>query len=144
MPTTDVDTLDGVQITILGSMLVCLSADPWSAISQTLNRGDLLEITDEVVAASRDRFGDSWLALLDDPEGQQARYGKQMFVRGAIALTEPWETRGDAVWRRLRDEDRKAAFDLQDPAERQRALAAIERKFGKPEHDEQSLGWFLR
>lgn len=140
---TNVDELADVEITFYSTMLVLLNDDPWTSISQTMNRGEHLTITEEIIAASKDRFGNSWLELLDDEAAQERRWGKPMFTRGKVVL-DPWERRGDPVWAQHRDRARAAAHALVDPNEKAAAFRAIDKRFGKAPTDGQTLGWYLR
>src|SRR4051794_8630808 len=86
-------------MTILDSKLVVPT-------SRTVEFGDELTVTPTVVEMSKDRFGHSWLDLLDDEQAQQRKWGKVMFRRGPwpedLARIRP----GMHAW----DEAREAAY----------------------------------
>lgn len=46
--------------------------------------GQTITVTPSIHFFSKDRNGNSWLDLLDDPDGQVSRYGRVRFARG------PW------------------------------------------------------
>lgn len=142
MALTNVDELDGVLVTFLASMLVPTSTDIWTAASQSFSRGDRLVLTDEIIRASRDRFGNSFWSLLDDPEAQARVYGSPRFTRGEASV-EPWERRGDPTWTELRRQVRQAAHELADD-ERARAFRAIDKRFGPAVTDGQTLAYYRR
>lgn len=65
--------------------------DMTGASSQVATRGQTVTVTASLVEASRDRFGHSWLDLVDDPGQQVARWGKVYFSRGpAPEDMSPW------------------------------------------------------
>ena len=51
---------------------------------RVMNHGDELVVTQEIRDLNTDRNGVTWLSLLDDPEGQVRRWGRQIIARG------PW------------------------------------------------------
>lgn len=43
-------------------------------------RGESFTITEKMISASLDRFGNSWLDLIDNPEAQLARFGGKIYL----------------------------------------------------------------
>src|SRR5690606_35283732 len=103
------------------------------ASSVVLRRGDALTVTPEILEASRDQDGRSWLDLLDDEPGQIARWGRVQVRRGPatddLAVTE----RGTPEHREAREEARRAAWALGNSQERWQALRDVERIYGPAE-----------
>lgn len=57
--------------------------DLTGAFAHTSVRGETITITQDIIDASLDRFGDSWLELVDDLEAQAARWSNgPYFARG--------------------------------------------------------------
>jgi hypothetical protein len=95
-----------------------------------LARGSVLTVTSAIVEAGRDRNGNSWLDLVDDVDGQAARWGQKMFARGPWPDgAEPW-TPGAPDWFEAREQARRAAWAIVNPDERQAALRNVERRYG--------------
>lgn len=94
--------------------------------------GEVLEVTPERYTLSLDRLGRSYLDLLDDEEGQIARWGRVMFARGEwpehLPLYEPGSIEADEA----RETARQAAHAIADPELRKEALRQVKRKFGAP------------
>ena len=101
----------------------------WFA-GEVLERGRTVTVTDEMLAANRDRLGNSALDLVDDPEAQVRLWGEQMIARGPFPDDEPiWASR-DARWKAEREEARQAAWAKPTESARLQALAEVERTFG--------------
>jgi hypothetical protein len=96
-------------------------------------RGHSLVITPGLIEGTTDKSGRSWLELLDDPDGQVARWGHQFFARGeapeAMAL-HPWE-RGSAAEANERSRRVEEAHKLPTQSMREEALRQINAEFPK-------------
>jgi len=95
-----------------------------------LDRGQSITLTDEILAANRDRLGASLFDYVDDPEGQIERWGLVRVRRGPWPEDEPRWVYGSAEWEVAREDARKAAWGIEDPQERADALASVSRRFG--------------
>lgn len=106
-------------------------AHGFSGSTAILDRGATVTITQDILDAAVDRFGNpGWPATLHDPEAQTERWGEQMIAPGPWpADAEPW-IYGDRRWETDRDMARRAAWAIADERERATALAAVETRFG--------------
>jgi hypothetical protein len=96
-------------------------------------RGQTIEVTEALIEASKDRFGRSWLDLVDDPAGQVAVYGKEIIGRGPFpAGLVPTQPR-TLDHREARLEAARAARELPKGPERDDALAKVEKLYGPAE-----------
>lgn len=122
----------GDQIHFLRSGLTFRTSDEWAAtvISQ---RGMVATVTSDLIEASRDRYGRSWLALVDDPEAQIARWGSVTFARGAFPAGVPTWTPATPEEEAARDLSHDAAWSLPEGPERAAALREHARVFGRPQ-----------
>ena len=94
-------------------------------------RGDVIELTDEMIASTIDMNGNSWLDDISE-SAQTRRWGQPRFGIGPWPEDlHPWlpGTRDLADARELA---RKAAHQLLDPRERVAALREVERTYGSP------------
>lgn len=66
------------------SVVIHIVHDGFSAQGRIWYRGQELEFDSRTVQETRDRFGWSWLSLMDDEQAQYAYYGRLWFKRG------PW------------------------------------------------------
>lgn len=98
--------------------------------SRVMKWGEELQVTDEVRAAGLDRFGASWLDLLGNPEGQRARWGREVFAEGTwpagLSRLEP----GSLDHSEAREVARQSAWQIGDPRVRAGALAEVTKDFG--------------
>jgi hypothetical protein len=94
-------------------------------------RGKSFQITRAMIVGTADRAGSSWLELLDDPDGQVARWGHVFFARGvapeAMAL-HPW-ARGSAEEAQERARRIEEAYRLPSHVAVNAELAKINREF---------------
>jgi len=77
------DGLIGLTVHVLEPTQALRTTSDFAA-AVTLKRGDVIQLTEEDVEASKNRFGESSWAIVDDPELQELRFGKQVFGIG------PW------------------------------------------------------
>lgn len=99
--------------------------------STVLTRGQTVTLTADMIEASRDRNGDSWLDLLHDDLAQIARWGEVRIAPGpAPADMAPWLP-GSPEEDAAREQARRAAYALVDDAERRLALARVDERFGR-------------
>lgn len=93
-------------------------------------RGDELILTAATIDVAKDRFGASWLSLLDDPERQIARWGRVMFGPGPfpsdLLRTELGQDEHEKA-RRAAVRDAQAFVSASDRTE---ALRQVDRLFG--------------
>jgi hypothetical protein len=121
----------GVTVHFLGSMTLHLRPNA-TAFTRTVNYGDEVVLTDEVIEANRDCRGRvAILELLDDEQAQIQKYGKRLFAPG------PWRELnriqpGSAAWDDARDRERTAALALPSEDERRIALARVREVYGMP------------
>lgn len=93
-------------------------------------RGMSITITEAMLDASRDRYGETWLTAIADPTEQSRRWGWPRFAPGpAPEGMEPW-VHGDALWAEQREQARRDAHALPTAEARRDALAAVEARFG--------------
>lgn len=118
----------GETIHFLGPLTI--RRDASMAGGMVTNYGDELVITDEMIEASNDRNGDSWLDLANDEQAQVKRWGTVMFRTG------PWlegvlrHAIGTDGWRRALDATKAEARAIPDSNIRRRRLREIDQEFG--------------
>jgi hypothetical protein len=100
--------------------------------SRLVTWGDEMEVTSALITYSADRNGDSWLALLDDHDGQRAKWGEVRFARGhwpeSVPKLEPGSVEeADAI-----AEAYRLAWALTDEAKRKEVLGALRARYGGP------------
>ena len=93
-------------------------------------RGQVATVTEKLLEAGRDRNGDCWLDLLHYPEKQEARWGSVVIVPGLPDKDFDCFEKGSVEEDMAREAARTIAAAIPDPAECQRALAAVTRQFG--------------
>ncbi|MCT2084884.1 hypothetical protein M3D75_02005 [Microbacterium enclense] len=95
-------------------------------------RGETITVTEQMIADSADRNGDSWLSDVADDEAQIRRWGAVHLAPGeAPADVLWWNLEGDDASRdRARDEARWRAAALKDPVARQEALQEVRDTYG--------------
>ena len=125
--------LPGEQIHFLASGFMFASSTSFTAANEISRRGQTVTVTEALIDASKDRLGnDSWLALVDDNDGQQRRWGKVIFAGGPAPVgLSPW-TPGTPEETEAHDHARSAAYALPDGPERREALADVVAVFGRP------------
>jgi hypothetical protein len=123
----------GDQVHFLAPITFSTKANSFTGAGATLNRGDTITITADIIEAQRDRHGDlsrSWVALLHDEDAQVARFGQVVARPGSWPEDQERWTYGDRRWETERDNARRAAWAIADDADRAAALAAVEERFG--------------
>jgi hypothetical protein len=94
-----------------------------------LRRGHSLVLTEEDIAGTRDRLGDSWCDDLSDA-GQLARWGDIRFGFGPFPADLLPYVPGSRDHTEARERARKSAHRLADPQAKAEALAEVTRRFG--------------
>jgi hypothetical protein len=87
-------------------------------------------VTDRLIEANQDRYGDSWLDSVDDADEQTRRWGRQMFARGEAPADFDRFVPGTAEAEEERARQRTEAWAIPERSEREAALAEIEGRFG--------------
>lgn len=101
------------------------------ADGRVYHRGEELVITEQIIAASKDRLGNSWLDL--DASEQVQRYGKQVWGHGPVPDDVDFYNGGDRASRDIaRIRARDAAMAISDPVQREAAWKAVRDEFGTP------------
>jgi hypothetical protein len=117
----------GEQFHFLRSMAFSSDSTP-SGSGTVSRRGQVVTVTDKLLEAGRNRFGDCWLDLLHYPDQQIARWGSVVIAAGPVPDDFTWWTPGPEM-DMARENAVLSANALPDP-ERQRALADVRRTFG--------------
>ena len=114
--------------------------------SRSLQRGTTVVVTEELLEMSKDRAGNSWLDLVDDPAAQVQRYGSQKFARGECPPEVTWwnENPGDGAWNYARqlEEDRIGEISL--PEDRARAAEEVRKLYGRKNGTTTLSSWGTR
>lgn len=108
------------------------TASIWGGLPPLLlTRGDRIVVTEEMVAADRDRHGrPGWTSMVHDPDRQLRRWGKVFLAPGEPPEgIEPWEL-GSPEWAEARETARKAAWNEPNPQRRAVALDDVQRVYG--------------
>ncbi|MEV8173919.1 hypothetical protein [Microbacterium sp. NPDC079176] len=93
--------------------------------------GENIIVTQNMIAASYDNFGQSWMAIIDDDDAQVQRWGEVRFRIGpAPADARTWNTVGDVEWTRARDAAKAEAWAMPTAEARAAALAEVNARFG--------------
>ena len=96
--------------------------------SVTSHRGLSITLTQRIIDSNTDREGNSWLNLVDNPEGQRAKWGEVVFAAGpAPASMRPWLP-GSVEEELAGQRARAAAYDL-PLADQAAALREVSRTF---------------
>ncbi|GMA27052.1 hypothetical protein [Arenivirga flava] len=93
--------------------------------SEVFQRGNELTLTADIIAASRDRNGDSWIIRELDKGAQSSTIGTGPWPEDVL----PWRV-GSADWADAREKARIEAHKHPTEAEVAEALAAVRRRFG--------------
>lgn len=127
-PTTPADPAPGT-IHFRSSMAIRFSEHE----SRVVVRGETIELTPEMIDLGRDRHGVSHFHLLDDPQAQVRKWGKQVYARGECPADIAWwnspDSSGDRVY--ARDLAMQEANLIRDPVAKYEAHKAIREKFGR-------------
>jgi hypothetical protein len=127
----------GDQIHFYGSMTFSTSDDFSSG--HTSRRGETATLTDQLIEASKDRLGFSWLSLANDVPGQEARWGQRMFGIGPWPESASKWMPGTVESQRERERQRVAAHRIADDHERAVALRNIAAEFGPADSGQRSV-----
>lgn len=118
----------GDLIHFRSSMSVALGE---SSDGRVFHRGEELVLTADIIEASKDRLGNSWLDL--DASEQVKRYGKQVWGHGPVPDDVDFYNGGDTASRDIaRIRARDAAMAISDPVQRAAAWEAVRAEFGTP------------
>ena len=82
------DGLIGLVVHVLEPTQALRTTSEFAA-AVPLKRGDILQLTEEDIEASKNRLGECSWAIVDEPELQELRYGKQVFGVGPWPSDEP-------------------------------------------------------
>lgn len=98
-----------------------------------LHRGREIELNEQLIDASRDRLGNTFLDLVHYPEEQVRRWGQVKLAFGPRPIDfrdiEPGTTEAEIA----RENDREMVKTMTaDPRERQMMFKAIDEEFGRP------------
>lgn len=101
--------------------------------SRAFQRGTTIVVTEELLEMSRDRNGNSWLDLVDDPQAQAAKYGAVKFAPGPCPDDVNWFDGevGDGAWNLAREMELERVAAISDPVERAAAQKVVVEKFGR-------------
>lgn len=126
MTTTDHETIPAKP----GDLLHIL-AGGILVFGNAYRRGDVIELTAEMIASTIDLNGNSWLDDLSE-SAQIRRWGQPRVGLGVFPPEmHPWLP-GTRDWAEARELARRAAHRLEDPRERVAALREVERTYGSP------------
>lgn len=100
--------------------------------SRTSARGQTVTLTTDMIHASKDRNGATWLNLVDDEAEQVQRWGVRMFASGAFPEGLDTFQKGSPEEAMAREAARMAAFALPTTEARNMALRDVTAKFGIP------------
>ena len=96
----------------------------------TTQRAQTYEITPSLIEDSKDRFGSSWLDLIDNEAAQIDRWGSRYLAPGpAPAGMSTWEPGTPEHWE-AREQARREAWAITSTRERIAALKSVEDLFG--------------
>lgn len=102
-----------------------------STDGRVFHRGQELVLTADIINASKDRLGNSWLDL--DASEQVQRYGKQVWGHGPVPDDVDFYNGGDRASHDIaRIRARDAALAISDPVQREAAWKAVRDEFGSP------------
>jgi len=129
--TTNKTLTAGTVIHFRASMSVAVGGIADGADGRMYHRGDELVLTEQIIQASKDRLGNSWLDL--DASEQVQRYGKQVWGYGPVPDDVDFFNGGDRASRDIaRIRARDAAMAIDDPVQREAAWRAVRDEFGTP------------
>ncbi|QYF74136.1 hypothetical protein [Cryobacterium sp. PAMC25264] len=121
-PSKTFPVVPGDQIHFLESGLTFATSDN-AATGQVARRGMTITITDDLIRASLDRNGDSWLQRVGDPS--ETRFAKGPWPEN-LSLFIP----GTLEWELAREARRVAAHAIPDQRDRAAALRVLNEEFG--------------
>lgn len=97
---------------------------------EVVERGRTVTITADLIEATKNKHGVSWLDLVNDAEGQIEKWGEVRFAPGPWPDdTETW-VQGDPVWELNRAKAQSAAWAVADEGDRAKALRAVLSRYG--------------
>lgn len=109
-----------------------------AATGHVSRRGLVITVTTALIEASKDRNGDSWLALVGDPDAQVKRWGKIMMGTGPWPESEGLWLKGSPEAEIERERRRTIAHALPDEQDRTKALRALYVEFGHADTGQRS------
>lgn len=118
----------GDQIYFLSTTTILIS-DSAAAGGVLVGRGSVVTITDEILRLNVDRYGWSWLSLVDDIPVQIEKWGQQLFGRGPFPADQPRYVPGSPEETDERNRRREAAKFLPE-AEATAERARIREELG--------------
>jgi hypothetical protein len=125
---TKTNLVPGDQIHFVASGL-SFAINAQTSGARTSERGMTITVTEALIEAATDRLGHAWLDLVDDPAGQEARWGKEVFRRGPAPEGMVTWTYGSPEWSLARESARREAWAAPE-SQRAEALAEVQRKYG--------------
>lgn len=124
--TTTPTLAPGDRVHVLYPFVWVYSGDGLTARSDVLETGTVVTLTAEMIERNS-----HVLALLDDPDAQEAKFRRVVVGRGDWpAHLETW-TYGTPEWATAREAARQAAWKLDDESLRNKALRGVEKRFGQ-------------
>lgn len=121
----------GDQIHFLESGVSFNTSDNFSS-GHVSRRGETITITENLIEASVDRLGNSWLQKLNDPT-------ETRFAKGPWPASESLWVTGSPEWAAERERRRTAAHSIPDEHERAKALRAVNQEFGPAATGQRSI-----
>lgn len=110
----------GDLLTVTGSITIRFRENS----SRLLARGEVFEVTEEVIELSRNRWGESFYDDLS-PEAQASRWGCQKFLQGDRSAEVTWWNGSQADTDRFREAELHRIETLRDPVSKFEARQAL-------------------
>ena len=122
----------GDQITWARSGFVYAEVDHDRLTSRISQRAETITITPGMLHAdTHDREGNHWLDCLNDPDEQVAKWGEVVALPGPRPDNMRWYKNGTVEQEIAHQDARKAAYAIPEGPERDAALTAVKKEFGK-------------
>lgn len=100
--------------------------------SVAASRGQTYQITPEMIEATKDRTGFTWLSIIDNPEAQIEKWGRVNVAPGECPEFVTWWNGDPATHSLARTLARESVVaNTKDPVTRAEKLAEIDRIYGK-------------
>jgi hypothetical protein len=126
-----------VPISLLRGTSLAATMDPLS-----LRRGDVLQVTEEMLLANQNLSGFSIFSIASDPDAQIKKYGRQLIGVGTWpAGIETW-TVGTVEERQAHERALRQAAEIEDPHARKTEMDRIRRVFGGELKTSHSIGQY--
>lgn len=116
----------GDVITVLGPITLPNADGGPSGVAY--QRGAVITVTETMLDASRNRFGESFLDDLSD-EQQTARWGRPLLAFGDLGASVKWWQADSSSAKLAYDHEMHNASLIADPEERAATVTAIRQKF---------------